>query len=100
MLIPSPVNAISQVWLGNMSKLQDEIHHLTGVLAGLSSDNPAWTTVQNQIAALRAKVWEDVDASAEAADALPKKPLIPVDVKTQMDADLAALEKMAGGGGA
>ncbi len=81
-----------------MSKLQEEIHHLTGVLAGLSSDNPAWTTVQNQIAALRAKVWEDVDASADAAAALPEKPLVPVDMKKQMDADLAALEKLAGDG--
>lgn len=83
-----------------MSIIQDEIQHLTGVLASLPSDHPQWTIVQNQIADLRAKVRALARASADAAAALPKKPLVPVDMKAQMDADLEALEKLAGGGGA
>ncbi len=75
-----------------MSIIQDEIQHLTGVLASLPSDHPRWTVVQNQIADLRAR------AQAEAA--LPKRPMVPVDIKDRLAADLEALEKLAGGGGA
>lgn len=70
---------------------QDQIMHWQGVLAGLSSDNPAWSKAQKRVTELRAKL----RASADAAAALPKKPLVPASVKAQMDADLAALEKLA-----
>lgn len=79
-----------------MSILHDEIEHLTGVLAGLSSDNPGWTKAQNRIVELR----EKIRTNALAAEIEPATPLVPVEVKEQIESDLTALENLAGGGDA